>query len=275
MRHSPLGEAVPEPVVPVPGSTERRQHLAVCSGKKGRDFIREPYAPGSLVTLYQPIFRLEGEQRARLGAECLSRGPTGTLLESASALFSFARAAGTVCNLDRACIALGIRDAARLGSGLLFLNVHPETLKSDVDFPSFIRTTARQYNFPLDRIVLELLEYSRLAWDGAPRRCRSIGGLRASGVRLALDDVHPSMDDVARIAEYQPDFIKIDGDVLRGARVERRYRQFIVAMLDLAERMRIEVIAEGVETAGDLTLVKAAEIRLAQGYYLGLPAPAT
>jgi EAL domain-containing protein (putative c-di-GMP-specific phosphodiesterase class I) len=63
--------------------------------------------------------------------------------------------------------------------------------------------------------------------------------------------------------------------VLRGARVERRYRQFIVAMLDLAERMRIEVIAEGVETAGDLSLVKAAEIRLAQGYYLGLPAPAT
>jgi EAL domain-containing protein (putative c-di-GMP-specific phosphodiesterase class I) len=33
------------------------------------------------------------------------------------------------------------------------------------------------------------------------------------------------------------------------------------------------VIAEGVETAGDLNLVRAAEIRLAQGYYLGLPAP--
>ena len=273
MRHSPLGEAVPEPVVRVPGSTERRQHLAVCTGKKGRDFIRDPYAPGALATLFQPIFRLDGEQRHRFGAECLSRGPAGTLLESAAELFGFARAAGTVCSLDRACIALGISNAASLGSTILFLNVHPETLKNDVDFPVFLRAVARHYGFPLERIVLELLEYSRIDWDGAARRCRSIGGLRANGVRLALDDVHPSLEDVARVAEYQPDFIKIDGDVLRGARVERRYRQFIVAMLDLAERLRIEVIAEGVESAGDLNLVRAAEIRLAQGYYLGRPAP--
>jgi EAL domain-containing protein (putative c-di-GMP-specific phosphodiesterase class I) len=273
LRHSPLGEAVPEPVVRVPGSTERRQHLAVCTGKKDRDFIGDPYAPGALTTLFQPIFRLNGDQRERFGAECLSRGPSDTLLESAADLFGFARAAGTVCSLDRACIALGISHAASVGSPVLFLNVHPETLKNDVDFPAFLRAIARHHNYRLDRIVLELLEYSRIDWDGAGRRCRSIGGLRASGVRLALDDVHPSMDDVSRVAEYQPDFIKIDGDVLRGARVERRYRQFIVAMLDLAERLRIEVIAEGVESAGDLNLVKAAEIGLAQGYYLGRPAP--
>lgn len=272
MRHSPLGEAVPEPVVRVPGITDRRHHLAVCTGKKDRDFIKEPYAPGALVTLFQPIFRLDGDRRQLFGVECLSRGPAGTLLESAAALFGFAREAGAVCSLDRACIALGLRHAASQGSGLVFLNVHPETLKNDVDFPSYLRAMARQYGIPLDRIVLELLEYSRIEWNGAARRCRSIGGLRASGVRLALDDVHPNMDDVARVAEYRPDFIKIDGDVLRGARLEKRFRQFIVAMLDLAERLNIEVIAEGLENAFDLNLVKAADIRLAQGYYLGRPA---
>lgn len=272
MRHSPLGEAVPEPVVRGPGSTERRHHLAVCTGKKDRDYFREPYAPGAIATLFQPIFRLEGERRQPFGAECLSRGPAGTLLESAAALFSFARDAGTVCSLDRACIALGLRHAASLGNGLIFLNIHPETLKNDFDFPGFLRAMAKQYGVPLDRIVLELLEYSRISWNGAARRCRSLGGLRASGVRLALDDVHPNMDDVAHVAEYRPDFIKIDGDVLRGARNERRYRQFIVGMLDLAERLHIEVIAEGLENAGDLNLVRAAEIKLAQGYYLGRPA---
>jgi EAL domain-containing protein (putative c-di-GMP-specific phosphodiesterase class I) len=273
LRHSPLGEAVPEPVLRVPGIAERRHHFEVCNGKKDRDFIREPYAPGALTTLFQPIFRLDGERRIRFGAECLSRGPAGTLLESAGALFGFARGAGAVCSLDRACIALGLRHAATLEPGLIFLNVHPETLRNDVEFPAFLRSVARQYSIPLDRIVLELLEYSRIVWPGAARRCRSIGGLRASGLRLALDDVHPSMDDVTRVAEYQPDFIKIDGDVLRGARMEKRYRQFIIAMLDLAERLSIEVIAEGLENAGDLSLVKAADITLAQGYYLGRPAP--
>jgi EAL domain-containing protein (putative c-di-GMP-specific phosphodiesterase class I) len=273
LRHSPLGEAVPEPSVRGPGSAERRLHLAVCTGKKDRDYLREPYAPGALATLFQPIFRLDGERRQQIGVECLSRGPAGTLLESAAALFRFAREAGTVCSLDRACIAQGLRYAATMQPGLVFLNIHPETIKNDFDFPGFLRASAGQNGIPLERIVLELLEYSRIAWNGAARRCRSIGGLRASGVRLALDDVHPSMDDVAHVAEYRPDFIKIDGDVLRGARTNKRYRQFIVAMLDLAERLRVEVIAEGLENAGDLNLVKAAEIHLAQGYYLGKPAP--
>ena len=273
MRHSPLGEAVPEPSIPGPGITERRHNLAVCTGKKDRDYIREPYAPGAIATLFQPIFRLDGERRQQFGVECLSRGPAGTLLESAAALFSFARDAGTVCSLDRACIAQGLRHAASMGTGLVFLNIHPETIKNDFEFPGFLRAIARQNGIPLERIVLELLEYSRIAWNGAARRCRSIGGLRASGVRLALDDVHPNMDDVSHVAEYRPDFIKIDGDVLRGARTHKRYRQFIVSMLDLAERLHVEVIAEGLENAGDLNLVRAADIHLAQGYYLGKPAP--
>lgn len=272
MRYSPLGE-VPDPVIRIPGIADRRHRFAVCTGRKDRDYIREPYAPGAIQSLFQPIYRLADESRRRFGTECLSRGPIGTLLESAGALFGFAREAGAVCSLDRACIAQGLSQAADLEAGPVFLNIHPETLRSDVDFPVFLRSVARQCGVPLDRIVLELLEYSRLEWAGAARRCRSLGGLRASGVRLALDDVHPNMDDVVRIAEYRPDFIKIDGDVLRGARMEKRYRQFIIAVLDLADRLAIEVIAEGVENAGDLSLVKAADIALAQGYYLGAPVP--
>jgi EAL domain-containing protein (putative c-di-GMP-specific phosphodiesterase class I) len=273
LRHSPLGEQIGEPVSRVPGIAERRRHLAVCTGRRERDFLRDPYAPGAITSLFQPIFRLEENGRRRIGAEVLSRGPQDTLLESASGLFGFAREAGAVCALDRACIALGLERAVQL-PGLIFLNVHPETLRHDIEFPLFLRSAARQYGVALDRIVLELLEYSRIEWMGGGKRCRSLGGLRASGVRLALDDVHPCMDDVARVAEYRPDFIKIDGDVLRGARMEKRHRQFIVTMLDLSERLRIEVIAEGLENAADLNLVKAADISLAQGYFLGAPAPA-
>jgi EAL domain-containing protein (putative c-di-GMP-specific phosphodiesterase class I) len=261
-------------MVRVPGVADRRRYLAVCSGGKSRDYLKDPYAPGAIDSLYQPIFRLDAGTRRSIGFECLSRGPAGTLFESASALFGFARDAGTVCPLDRACIALGLRQAAALSHNLLFLNVHPETLREDADFPAFLKTTARQCGIPLDRIVIELLEYSRLEWAGAAKRCRSLGGLRSSGVRLALDDVHPRMDDVARVAEYQPDFIKIDGEVLRGARLERSHRHFIVAMLDLADRLGIEVIAEGLENAADLRMVEAAEIKLAQGYYLGMPGSA-
>ena len=250
-------------------------HLAVCDGRKYRDFLVERYAPGGLNTVFQPIFFLGPAGHELYGFECLTRGPVGTALESADSLFQFARTAGTVCSLDRACIARGLQHAADFCTGtLLFLNLHPETLKHDIDFPRFLESAAKNYGIALDRIVIELLEYSRIAWVRPSRRCRALGGLRDLGVRLALDDVHTSLDDVTRVAEYEPDFIKIDGDVLRGARYESSHRRFMVMMLDFADRTRIEVIAEGLESEQDLRLIEAAEITMAQGYYLGRPAPA-
>lgn len=256
------------------GSPRWYGHLAVCDGRKSRDFLIEPYARGSIRTLFQPIYKLGPDGPRLFGAECLSRGPEGSAFESAAALFGFAREAGTICSLDRACIALGLCHAVDLPpSTLVFLNLHPETLKHDIEFPSFLEAAALEYGIALDRIVIELLEYSRIAWARPSKRCRQLAGLRAKGVRLALDDVHTSVDEVSRVADYQPDFLKIDGEVLRGARSHAPHRRFLVMMLDFAERLNIGVIAEGLESEHDLRVTQAAEIFLAQGYLLARPAP--
>ncbi|HEV8123066.1 MAG TPA: EAL domain-containing protein [Gemmatimonadales bacterium] len=249
-------------------------HLAVCDGRRSRDFLVEPYARGAIRTLFQPIFRLVPDGPELFGVECLSRGPAGSVFESPASLFGFARDAGTVCTLDRACIALGLCHAIDLPSStLVFLNLHPETLKNDIGFPAFLEEAAGWYGIALDRIVIELLEYSRIAWARPTRRCRQLAGLRAKGVRLALDDVHTSVDEVSRVADYQPDFLKIDGEVLRGAKFHAPHRHFLVTMLDFAERLDIGVIAEGLETEHDLRVTQAADISLAQGFLLARPAP--
>jgi EAL domain-containing protein (putative c-di-GMP-specific phosphodiesterase class I) len=249
-------------------------HLAVCDGRKSRDFLTEPYALGAIQTVFQPIYRLEPGGPELYGVECLSRGPAGSSLESPAALFGFAREAGTICSLDRACIARGLCHATDLPeSARIFLNLHPETLKNDIEFPGFLEAAARSYGIALDRIVIELLEYSRIAWSRPTRRCRTLAGLRARGVQLALDDVHTSVDEVSRVADYQPDYIKIDGEVLRGARFHPPHRRFLVMMLDFAERLNIAVIAEGLESEPDLRVTQAAEIKLVQGFLLARPAP--
>jgi len=249
-------------------------HLASCDGRRSRNFIVDPYARGAIRTLFQPIFKLMPEGPQLFGAECLSRGPVGSVFESPAALFGFAREAGSICILDRACIALGLCHAVNLPpSALVFLNLHPETLKDDLGFPAFLEEVAHSYGIALDRIVIELLEYSRIAWARPSKRCRQLAGLRAKGVRLALDDVHTNVDEVSRVADYQPDFLKIDGEVLRGSRFHAPHRRFLVMMLDFAERLDIGVIAEGLETEHDLRVTQAADIALAQGFLLGRPAP--
>ncbi|MGE0352511.1 MAG: EAL domain-containing protein [Gemmatimonadales bacterium] len=251
-----------------------RVGFSVCHGRPDRDLLNDPYAPGALTTLFQPIFRLVDGGRELFGAEALTRGPAGSSLEDSATLFRFAREAGTVCALDRACIDLALRRAATLPGGpVLFLNLHPETLKHDRGFPAFLEGSAHRWGVPLNRIVVELLEYARIAWVNPSKRCRQLGGLRQHGVRLALDDVHTGVDDVGKVAQYQPDFIKLDGEVLRGARLDVKHRGFITQILDLAERIGTAVIAEGLETRWDLDLAHAAEIPLAQGYHLGAPVP--
>ncbi len=255
-------------------ATRTYGRLAVCDGRKSRDFLIEPYALGAIRTLFQPIYQLTPAGPQLFGVEALSRGPVGSAFESASSLFGFARDAGTICSLDRACIAMALCNAIDLPrSTLVFLNLHPETLKNDIDFPNFLETAAYSYGIALNRIVIELLEYSRVAWARPSKRCRQLAGLRAKGVRLALDDVHTSVDEVSRVADYQPDFLKIDGEVLRGARFHAPHRRFLVMMLDFAERLNIGVIAEGLESEHDLRVTQAADITLAQGFLLGRPAP--
>jgi EAL domain-containing protein (putative c-di-GMP-specific phosphodiesterase class I) len=274
LRQSPRDVSPGDHEVSPAGAPGKHSHLAVCEGRKSRDFTCDPYAPGALTTLFQPIFRRVRSGSHLVGVECLSRGPAGSGFESAAALFGFAREAGTLCSLDRACITRGLSEGVALPrTMLIFLNLHPETLKNDFEFPRFLETACRFYGIALDRVVIELLEYSRIAWVRPGGRCRSLGGLRSLGVRLALDDVHTNLDDVDRIADYEPDFIKIDGEVLRGSRYQTSHRRFMVAMLDLADRLQIEVIAEGVESEHDLRLVEAADISLVQGYLMGRPVP--
>lgn len=270
----------PRAVLPPTSGAHRRAknrwfgHLAVCDGRKSRDFLEEPYAPGAITTLFQPIYQLGDTRPELFGVECLSRGPRGSAFESAAALFGFAREAGTVCSLDRACIVGALRQAGGLpASSNIFLNLHPETLKNDIEFPAFLEHTAASFGVALSRVVIELLEYSRIAWARPSKRCRTLAGLRDKGVRLALDDVHTSVDEVSRIADYQPDFLKIDGEVLRGARFHAPHRQFLVMMLDFADRLNIGVIAEGLESEHELRVIQAADISLVQGYLLARPAP--
>src|SRR4051794_34749875 len=88
------------------------------------DLIEE----GSLRTVFQPIVDLE--TRATIGYEALARGPRGSTLEGAAALFGAAARVGVLSELDRACRRTALENAEAAGlspSLLLFLNAEPAT----------------------------------------------------------------------------------------------------------------------------------------------------
>ena len=91
-----------------------------------------------LETCFQPIFETLNGERVLHAVECLTRGPHGSTLEQAPQLFDYVRRRHLEPEIDRMCIAQGLRAAGGGGTHRISVNVHPVTLAVQGDFPAFL-----------------------------------------------------------------------------------------------------------------------------------------
>ncbi|MDG4663716.1 EAL domain-containing protein [Mycobacterium sp. 236(2023)] len=121
------------------------------------------------------------------------------------------------------------------------------------------------------RIVLEITEHSAVpdyeALDDVMEQCRS------HGMRVAVDDVGAGFASFSHVLELGPEFVKIDQSITRNIDNDDARRRLAQAIAEFAGQIGATVIAEGVETQGELDAVSAAGITLAQGYFLSRPKP--
>lgn len=230
-------------------------------------------APGALTVLYQPIVRL-GSEGFRLHAlECLTRGPADTNAARADVMFDYVRFKRMEPAVDRACVAAALAGASALpGQPHLSLNVHATTIGRDPGFPAFLAQTADVYGIDLARVTMEIVEHSHYA-DG-PAFGHGLKSIRALGPRIALDDVGLGHSNYRRMLDAEPDYLKIDRYLVRGANYDLHRRAVVDSIAQLALRLGARAIAEGVETPDDLYSLTDSGIDLAQGHLLGHPMPA-
>lgn len=121
------------------------------------------------------------------------------------------------------------------------------------------------------RIVLEITEHDAVhnygALDDALEACR------ARGMRVAVDDVGAGFSSFSHVLELEPDFVKIDLSITRNIDRDDARRGLAQAIAEFAGQIGATVIAEGVETQGELDAISAAGISWAQGYHLSRPKP--
>jgi EAL domain-containing protein (putative c-di-GMP-specific phosphodiesterase class I) len=96
--------------------------------------------------------------------------------------------------------------------------------------------------------------------------------LQADGFRFALDDMGAGYSGLNLVHQLRPDFIKLDMALVRGVHRDR-YKAVITEMvLELARRLGIRTIAEGVEEPGELEWLRAHGVDFVQGYLIAKPA---
>lgn len=221
---------------------------------------------------YQPMYRYSQDGLSLFALEALARGPASSHFEHAAVLFDYVRLKRAEVTADRACIAEAFRSAPQLPPGvLLSVNVHACTLERDAAFPSWVLARANEAGLDSSLLVLEIVEQGRY-WN----RTKLEGGLRklrAAGVRLALDDLGAGICNFSTILDTRPDFLKIDGYIVRGCANDPYRRRMLEAIRRLAGDFGALAVAEGIETESDLEAVGRIGIEVAQGFFLGRPQP--
>jgi EAL domain-containing protein (putative c-di-GMP-specific phosphodiesterase class I) len=223
-----------------------------------------------IASLFQPIVDLmTGEP---IGYEVLSRG-VGPM-QAPHVLFSKARVEGVCWELERACWTAAVRSIALLPPEQrrvpFFFNVGPDVL-SDPRFRdgSTLELLAR-YGVSPRQIVLEITETSAFAdlkqIQQITRQC--IG----HGFGIALDDFGAGHSGLVTLVHSAPQFIKLDKALVSDIH-RHGYRQHLVkSLVAFASSVDSTLIAEGVETWDELSVLLRLGIRYAQGYVVAQPA---
>jgi len=102
---------------------------------------------------------------------------------------------------------------------------------------------------------------------------RNIAGLSAIGCRIDLDDFGTGHASIASLRRFQVSCIKIDRTFVAKADRDPEQQQMIAAILTMAERLRLETLAEGVETVGEHALLAQLGCDHVQGYGIARPMP--
>ena len=100
-----------------------------------------------------------------------------------------------------------------------------------------------------------------------------IAALQGLGVRVAIDDVGTGHSGLSYMLKLGVDIIKIDKMFVDAIGTDRNSTTIIETLIDLAHNMRMDIIAEGVETFEQVLHLRELGIRAAQGYVFAPPLP--
>ena len=216
---------------------------------------------------FQPI--VDASAGKVWGYEALVRGMAG---EGAYSILSRVSAEQKY-RFDQACRVKAIELAARLFPRRdlhLSINFLPNAVYEPAACLRATLAAARKHDFPLGSIMFEFTESEEMT-DVAHLQ-RIITEYRQMGFITALDDFGAGYAGLGLLADFQPDLIKIDMKLVRGVDQSHARQTILSAILYVARELDITVLAEGIETASEFAALRAAGVKLFQGYYFAKPA---
>ena len=215
---------------------------------------------------YQPILDEAGTVFAY---EALVRGVNGEPARSVLAAVTEANRYA----FDQACRVRAIDLAFRLGilgsDALLSINFMPNAVYVPRACIRQTMAAAEAAGIPPSRLIFELTENERME---APHLQNILRAYREIGFKTAIDDFGAGYSGLVLLTRLQPDFVKIDMELVRDIDTIPVKQVTMKHIITLLNDLGITIICEGIETAAELNVLTSLGVDLFQGYLLGKPA---
>ena len=214
---------------------------------------------------FQPIVNLSSG--VIFAHEALVRGSAG---ESAGSLLSKLNE-DNLYPFDQACRITALEWAAKLQvPAMVSINFMPNAVYKAETCIRATLEAAKRFNFPLQRIIFEVTEQEQVL--DIDHLSGILRAYRKQGFMTAIDDFGAGYAGLNLLADFQPDLIKLDMQLIRDIDQDNVRQILVEATLQMCRKLNIRVIAEGIESLGELRTLQAMGVELFQGYLLAKPA---
>ncbi|MBI3896675.1 MAG: EAL domain-containing protein [Gammaproteobacteria bacterium] len=236
--------------------------------------LRRALDRGEFTLHYQPIVELNGGNV--IGAEALLRWrhPERGMVPPLQ-FIPLAEETGLIVPIGEwvlrtACAQCKEWDSNGLGALTLAVNISPRQFQRP-DFASTVAKVLRETGLPPERLELELTE--SVLMHNPETTIANMKRLSDIGVQLSIDDFGTGYSSLSYLKRFPIDRLKIDRSFVKGIPADGDDAAIATAIIAMAHKLQLNVIAEGVETADQLAYLRSHECDVMQGYYFSPPIP--
>jgi len=227
---------------------------------------------GRIDAFYQPVVRLD--TREIVGLEALCRMRLGSQIVAAADFQEATKDAHVATALTARMMTLVAADVrAWLDMGIPFQHVGINVSSADMRGGALDRVLTAAFErekVPLEHVILEVTEAVYMG-DGDRFVQKAVEALRSRGIRVALDDFGTGYASLTHLLTVPVDIIKIDKSFVDRLAPGDASMAIVEGLIQIARKLDIRLIAEGIETEDQATQLELAGCSLGQGYLFSRP----